>query len=525
MTNTISQAVQIARLEIRRYWRTGPAGRRFAILGAGTTVPVGLVAAGIAKTTGHYPVPNLTAAESRAVVGAAVLVTAVGVVLSVASRTVRAGGSIDAPSLLLTTVPESSVLLGLLLTEFVRTGILLGLPLSTGITLAATATEVTLAPLAITIPVLLVPTFGLAVIVGYAIGLLCCLGLGRPSDSVLAWLGIGGIALILILPTDWIAAMFPPTGNVTALSGPYVNGLFAGTRLRPSVPPSSGFLVLGMIVAGPIGYGATRLLAHQHWFGSIPARSRKAKSTSPPSVLKRSAATRSAWYQLIRSRRATIRLVPVAITFVQATIPFVPILGYFGPGPFVHLAPFVVGFTGVLVTGAAFSYNPIGGDGEMVQLTLTSAPRTILRSRLVAGYLVGLPIAGLGSIVVGLLAWGPTPILLAVGVFSAFIAGCVGAIALFLGTRFPRFQTETVVGGGELVWPTRRVLILFPSLCLWSFVVCGVCLFFPAIPAFFLPVSNTIVTVVGLGLLSLLAVSATIAYHQASDQIVAYRLS
>jgi hypothetical protein len=114
---------------------------------------------------------------------------------------------------------------------------------------------------------------------------------------------------------------------------------------------------------------------------------------------------------------------------------------------------------GTFLAGATFGLNPLGDDRLQLPLLLltTTSPRALVRGRLVAGLVVGLPIAvlvPLASVSLG------TPVLRVLTFAGVGVGTCFAAamFALGIGAAYPIYEGREF-WGTETVVPSTLVMI------------------------------------------------------------------
>lgn len=379
-----------------------------------------------------------------------------GAPLFVAFRVTSDVGRIDAPDGLLTTVSARAVLCGLMLAEAIRFLIHLAIPVTVvAIALAAGAGR-PLAGVAVLSTAALL--FAFAIAGGFLVGEVVLYVsssiriVARNRYKVLvallaAYLGLllAFVDLALVIGTTPLGWLAEPI--LLALGGD-------GSHLRAAVA------VAGILAAVPVaGYGAYRgaLLA---WYAD-PAEPDDggdagtvvsgvdavlAPLASRPTV----AVARKS---LLRARRA-----PHSLTY--AFVPAFALVGYLAQiletGRPPDGTPIVLATYLAWGVGAAFTLNPLGDEGALLPVTVSSgiSGHQFVRGRVLAAWVLGLPLATL-VVIGGAVAVRMDP-LVAVLALAFGLGFCAVAplISVGVGTAFPKFDTRRMVGNREAVVPS-----------------------------------------------------------------------
>lgn len=518
----------ISQTELRREWRTMSSERKLVSIAAGGCLLLLLVVSMAASQTEYVQVPLLSLAERRAILEWSGILLVGLTVGTVAGRTIKAGGIPDAAPFLMTSVSDRCLLLGLLLKETIHASISVVIPIVILVVSALSVAGISTVALVGTVPVFLPPIVVASVIIGYAIGLSICYWIGNLNKSMRAWLGLFSAGTIIIglfwEPMVWeLSAVLIPD-PIAAVSRRYITSLFVGTTIQPTFPVWGVILWLSAIGLVPVLFILSLRISREVWFDTRTTDSNRSRGGSVLlNAFDRTRSLQCAAYLLLRSYRNSIRFVPIIVTFIQATIPFTPIIGYFGFEPFIGLTPYIIGFAGVLLAGSSFGYNPLGDEEAMLPEILLASPQTSVRARIVAGYSIGVPVAFFGPMLTGWLLWGTVVEPILVALFSAVGVLCSPPLALYFGSVFPSFTTETVIGGGTVTWPKRRVIVLFTSICTYWYVSGTLFLFLPDLVAVFSPLSETLIR--GLGMCTIVAAATVgiIAYKRSVRRIQSYR--
>ncbi|SIR66949.1 hypothetical protein [Natronorubrum thiooxidans] len=240
----------------------------------------------------------------------------------------------------------------------------------------------------------------------------------------------------------------------------------------PNVPASSP-LVLGAVVGTVVISTATVAIgiaaARIHWFAD-PARFEDAPESTATESSSRLAGVLSRGLPrpvqtvtvtaIRRTRRAPIRLAYVgyplfgAIGFVQ---------GIIQSGTVPEHVAVVLSLYVVWAAGALFTLNPLGDLGRALPAVVTSTltGRQAITGLVVAGVVVAAPIAGLVSLVLGVvspLSLEQTAVLVGGTVVGTAVTP---ALATGVGTAAPRFGSVNVTNNREAVMPSKTAFIIY----------------------------------------------------------------
>ncbi|WP_153952578.1 hypothetical protein [Halosegnis longus] len=474
----LAGGLTIARTEFRRSLRQ-VTGRLSQILGLGFGLFVfsaGAVAVSYLLVTQS---PDLSGFTIGAGVRSAITFQWLFVVAIITQRVVTVNPRPDAGDHLLTTVRPTTAVAGLILAELARIAAYIGVPvLVVTLALAYTTGSVATVPLVAVAVALL---FASGVVLAHVLGLAIKLAVARiPTlarhrtvlGTLAAVLLFGGYTVIQssgggtsgfgLVPVGWaadLAALALPVGTspVHAAGGVAATGLVvvAGVSLASRVATAFWF---GDSVTPEIeteeatvdGVGTDPLASGLGLLGRLPLGSGQSGHIAQRTVL--------------LARRAPAKLSYLILPFVIAGSFLLQAV--FGELT-VPTAAFAPGFAVALpwVAGAAFTLNPLGDEGRVLPLTLTSPVdgRTYLRGLVRPGVVIG----GLVLPAVLVLALA-TDYALGEAALMLAVAGlgipAVTAVATGIGMLFPRTDAVRVARGREATPPTLTAMVLY-SVC------------------------------------------------------------
>jgi hypothetical protein len=406
--------------------------------------------------------------------GPAVTALPVVLVLLGTLRTLERIGSIEAEALVLTTVHPRAVVVGLITAEVGRLLLWFGLPLGAFVIAFAVGLGAPLLP--VTSALVVLPVVLSAAVWGYAcgIGVLRVLrrlpGVRRLLKVVAVLATIGVVLVSQFLGSYLVDGGVSIRGVLSAFTfGPlveYVALAFVGTPLAQPVSVRSVAVLVVLLALTPVGLAVATRQASTLWFTDAPDRSgaRQVRTSSGgftapgPFAWRRSG--RIAWGVLLRAARhpqelshllvAVFFVGPLGTTVVQSSAD--------------ALGPLVAGTgvgLGTYLAGAAFGLNPLGDDRPQLPLLLLAgtAPRTVVRGRLLAGVALGLPFA----VLVPLLSVGLGTAVLPALAFAVVGSGTCLAAAAFavgVGSAYPIYE-EREFWGSETVVPSTLVMLVY----------------------------------------------------------------
>jgi hypothetical protein len=111
---------------------------------------------------------------------------------------------------------------------------------------------------------------------------------------------------------------------------------------------------------------------------------------------------------------------------------------------------------GAWATGAAFTLNPLGDEGDVLPVTLTApiGGRSFVAGCCLAGMLVGLPLSVLAVLAAALVAGSSVVVIVGAVVLAVGLSVAAVGIAAGVGVTFPRFEFVTVTRGRKAVVPS-----------------------------------------------------------------------
>ena len=480
--SAISHSVRLARIDFQRMlrnhtdWQSGTSSLlgvvMYVILVVIGTLGGGYLGYRLGDSLGAG-VPELGQFTPIEVVRGVLALFWLMVTLVFVLRTVGQRGTLSQPEGVLTVVPTSQALVGLLLAEYAYFLLWLFPPavgLGTGFTVGTGVVWPTLAvPLA-------VAAAGIgAVSVGYPLGLSIRHVASRfefVARHKTAIIGVVFVGYFLALASGaWdrlMVQLFEPMQQSPI--GWYADLLFLGIpALDASVLQAGGALVLTAALVILAVVGGTRI-ADRHWF-SDPALAKVEKPTPTdetvaPGVEQRlvpvlglptAALVTLSWR---RARRSPLKL-------LYAFYPLLLLTGLFASivrtGAIPGYLPFAVLVFAAWAVGVIFTLNPLGDQGAVLASTLLSRVdgRTFVRAHLLAGLVVAIPLGTLATAMVAVFSPVDQQTVLVLVAATPTVMIASAALSIGIGVAFPRFEATKVTRSMKTVLPSRWAFLLF----------------------------------------------------------------
>mgnify|MGYP000651641033 CR=1 FL=1 len=476
---TPRHAALIAVTELRRGWRQFRGKGRVQQGVLGVAVAFGAVAV-VAVAFGGYAAGSAVAAdEVAAPLEVAALVPAAmftGAVLFTTYLTAIQLGNVDQRDALLTTVPHADVVGGVVLAAFVRIGGLFVVPLVVGA--AAFAVGVGSAVAFVLVAGSLLMVLVAAFVVGFALGLGATHLFGRSQVLVRHRLAIGMlgfIAYLWVLTSNRFDEVVAPLVTATRASPvAWFADLALVTVVPGADPVQAAVAAVGGVAVVVVGLRAAVWVAGVHWYADPVQAGPTAASSASPTLLARVLGQPAAWVakkSWVRARRSPLKLVYVVYPLF---VLFQPVQEAIRVGTVTATLPAVVAVYGAWATGAAFGLNPLGDEGAVLPITVTTGVRgrAVVTGLLAAGLVPGATVTTVATAALAIAS--PLEGLAVVGVTAGAAALCVGAagVATGVGVEFPRYEAATVARSRSVVVPST-----------WAFLTYSVVLLVLAAPA------------------------------------------
>lgn len=475
----VGHARLIATTELRRAWRQfwGKGRLQQGVLGAALLFG-GLAVVAVAFG-GYLAGTAIDAGDVEAPLDAAALIPAgifTGVLLFTTYLTTVQLGDIDQRDALLTTVPHADVVGGIVAASFVRVGGLFVVPAVVGAGAFAVAVGSVSAFVLVLGSMALV--MGSAYVIGFGIGLGLTHLFGQSALFVRFRWAIGSLAFIAYMWLVLANRIDDVLAPIIELARDSPVAWFADLALVTVVggadPVHAVVAGVGGVVLVVVGVRFAVWVAGIHWYAD-PVQTGGGSTESATggqlaSVIGRPAAwvATKSW---LRARRAPLKLIYVAYPLF---VLLQPVQGAVEAGRVTTTIPVIVGVYGAWATGAAFGLNPLGDEGAVLPITVTTgvSGREIVTGLMAAGLVPGLLLTGVGTVVLGVAS--PLSPLAVVGLTVGSLALCVGAagVATGIGVAFPRYESASIGRSRSVVVPST-----------WGFLTYSVVLLVLAAPA------------------------------------------
>jgi len=468
----LAHARRVGTTELRRRWRS-TRGNTVQLAALALTALFYLVFAAAATFGGFVAGQALEAGDVETPLtfarygAAAVLVFPVFIV---AFRTLARLGSVEALDGLLTTIPHEDLAAGLLAAEAAW---LLGiggplLLLAVG-ALAVGAGSVALAASTLAAALALL---AMGVVSGFAVGFAVRALIARSEFVARHKTALGAavfVAYMGLVVTERLDAVVQPILEAVRVSPV---GWFGDLALLPLGLGTAPVLAVAALAATPLVvagcFAASAWLAGRYWYGdhaSGPTGETRSSGFGTGRVgravrgLPRPTA-RVATKSWLRALRAPIKLVYVVYPLFVVVG---PISQAIQAGEVPHTLPPLLALYGAWATGAAFTLNPIGDEGAVLPVTLTTpvSGRSYVNGLLVAGAGLGGPVTGILTLGTALASSLPVATAVALGVAGAGLPVCAAALAAGIGSAFPKFETSSITRSREAVLPSMYAFAAF----------------------------------------------------------------
>ncbi|ESP89767.1 hypothetical protein K933_02251 [Candidatus Halobonum tyrrellensis G22] len=404
-------------------------------------------------------------------------------VFMLAQRTTAAHSEPVAESFALTTVSARTAVVGGIIAESLRV-------FSYALPIGLLGTLGTAYAFNSVVSLLLIPLIGGLYVVSAVVA-------GRVVGYVAAWLvarvpffarhetALGVIIVALFFGVYFLFQMpMLPISLSTALLGVVPLGwvadlLVIGTPIEWSVTYATGGLIAAVAVVVGGGWFAERI-ATSLWFDepvdvstdsderkSVRAEGRGALAgaISPLGVPVVTGPTRTvAEWALLRARREPQRLNFLLIPVFGIGSAVVNLVLQ-GDGSVAVVGP-AVAVAGGWIASAAFGLNPLGDEGSVLPITLTTVSGRAFVRGLITPSLLFLPVVAtvtLGAAIGGGYAWLPA---VGVALASCFLSIVGAVVAPLIGMRFPRFSAIRI-GNSDEVRPPGLLAGILHVLLVW----------------------------------------------------------
>lgn len=333
-----------------------------------------------------------------------------------------------------------------------------------------------------------IPLFTAISILGTVIGQAVVLGLLR-SQLLRSVSRAFGLVLLLVLMGLSYAAMAPVMGatepleplTVVALPATrYLAFVFLGAPFGPALDAGSVLVGATVLASIPALFAVANRLAPRLWFADATPTglmqrdltSRRAGTATPGGAATPSAGRtfppRAGPRSLSVALGLWTRWLRIPVRFA-ALFPLVIVLAstLFGavadPGSLPQVVGGVLLFSGVYVSGAIFGLNPLGEAGEMraVEFLSPTSPETLVLGHVLAGLLVGTPLAVAGVVVLGVTSGVTGPTVLVGATLAVVLTVASANVAVGIGSLLPSTDGDRTYRGYEVATPSQWALVAY----------------------------------------------------------------
>lgn len=226
------------------------------------------------------------------------------------------------------------------------------------------------------------------------------------------------------------------------------------------------------VATAPLALVGSYTLAIANWYGdtAVDPEDGDTSATYSGTILQRlgsaldrvasrptAAVARASW---LRARRSPFKL-------TYAMVPAFAFVGYLAPslgdGHVPDLLPVMVGGYAAWSIGALFTLNPIGDEGPLLPVTLTSgvSGAAFVRGRMIAAWMLGVPpTLVLVAVANGLVGFTLPSLGLSLA-YALVLTLVAPGLSVGVGTAIPNFDTQQVMLNREAVVPSVVAFMLF----------------------------------------------------------------
>lgn len=396
-------------------------------------------------------------------------------VIMIAQRAVGKTGRIEHETGMLTTVPASDVLGGLVLAETARLLSVIALPV---LAIAATFAVGIGAPTAfVSIVLTLFAVFTTALLAGHIVGILVKIMFGQSELLTRYKYVLAAVAFLVYL----IAVSSESFGRLviqlfTLLqSAPmawFGDLLVAGI---PGVSPSpirmAGAIAL-FVVGVPMLFALDIRAATRLWYtdkaqpGTRTYRSSESNAEFLAGIA--SGPTRTVVTKVWRrTKRAPLRLIYVVYPLFLL---FAPLRQAVTSGEVPESLPVWLALYGTWAIGAT-ALNPFGDEGAMLPVTLTSeiSGEQFVRGHVLAVTTIGFPLIVIMTALSGVLSPLAPSIWISLTIVSGALCVLGPVVGLAIGTGFPRFGAVRITRSRRVVVPSKTAFLFYTLVLMLGF--------------------------------------------------------
>ena len=451
----------LTRTEILRRYRSVRAdGRKFGVyilVGVFFLIPLAVILAGLYAFGGSVAggsLPEFVSMDGvRGGAGAIVLVVAVLNTI----RTVQTAATPSNADGVLIMAGHSEVVASLLIVETLFGAWLVLVPGTLGAIAFGVGAGSVVAAVSFLAAIICTAALGSAI--GISLGFVVRNALAR-SETLSRYRTLAGIALFLaymyvVVATDFESAFDP----VVSVLGQTPLGWFGDLALAPvsgeaDLALAGGAILLAVAGVAVLSVAVDRLAGLLWYVEAVEGSTGETDSSGIGGIagLPRPIAriVRRSWLRAWRS--------PLRLFFVVYPLFFViaPISDAVRTGVVPAYLPATIALYGAWATGSAFTLNPLGEEGDVLPVTLTTpvSGRTFIAGCCLAGVLIGLPASLVAVLVAGVFAGNSIPLLAGSVALALVLPLFAVGMAAGIGVTFPRFEEVNVTRNREAVVPS-----------------------------------------------------------------------
>jgi hypothetical protein len=368
-------------------------------------------------------------------------------------------GDVDVRDGYLTTVPARDVVGGLLLAGYLKSMAPFAVPMvaaTAGFGIGAGA------PLAVplgALAVLALTTASFAV--GFPLGTVVAYLLGqsefvdRYKTALAALAFLGYFALIF---TNALGDVIQPVLDVAQTSPVawYGDLVLLAVPAADASPLRAAVVLLGSLAVVVAAVPASVRACQRRWYDDKARAGERETESVSSGRLDGLLGRRTAWVarkSWLRARRAPVKLLYVVY---PVFILFTPLQQSVEAGHVTGGLVTTVALYSAWATGALFTLNPLGDEGAVLPVTVTSgiSGRQFVGGLVAASAVVGTPVTAGLAIVLGVLSPLGAVATACVVVAALVLPTLAAVVAAGVGTAFPKYDATTITRGSEAVVPS-----------------------------------------------------------------------
>ena len=279
-----------------------------------------------------------------------------------------------------------------------------------------------------------------------------------------------------VAPVVGETELLEPLTTVTVPATLYLSFVFVGTSLGPGIGVGSLTVMATVLVSIPLFLAVATRLVRRLWFADATPtelmQSDESTSTPFPTTTEagdsRSFPPRTGPRPLSVAFGLWIRWLRIPVRFSQLSpLAIVLAMSVVGVISTPEQLPLVIGgvlvFAGAYVSGGIFGLNPLGEAGEMrtVEFLSSTSSRTLVLGHVLAGLLVGTPVALLGAVSLVAVMNLSAPVAAALGSLAVVLTFASSGVAVGIGSVLISKDAHRMYRGYEVATPSQWALITY----------------------------------------------------------------